>query len=90
MVWRTSAQCIAHSKLLLLIKRQDMLKQPQTLCQPMVKKPTAVGGDTILTLACVRRHLVPDLFTLAFYHLCIYFLRLFNRESFTLDLEMFE
>jgi len=38
MVGRTSAQCIGHSKLLLLIKRQDMLKQPQTLCQHMVRK----------------------------------------------------
>lgn len=38
MVGRTSAQCIGHSKLLLLIKRQDMMKQQQTLCQHMVRK----------------------------------------------------
>lgn len=49
------------------------------------KKNTGVSGDTILTLPCVWRHMVPDL---AFYHFSIYHLRLFNREYFTLVLDI--
>lgn len=38
MVGKASAQCTGHSKLLVLIKRQDILKEPQTPCQHMVRK----------------------------------------------------
>lgn len=38
MIGKASAQCTDHSKLLVLIKRQDILQELQTPCQHMVRK----------------------------------------------------